>query len=109
MLLIHSKDLFTISDIERAYRKPIKEEQEHKETIKARTFNPTYYVPMINPYPTNTVGNPLLWHPAVPPIVQKYNITFGGQDVRRLGEVYEGMLPQQIAVAKNTFNSLFEF
>ena len=72
------------------------------------TFNPTYYVPMMNPYPSNTVGNPLLWHPAVPPIVQKYNITFGGQDIRRLGEVYEEMLPQQISVAKNTFNSLSE-
>jgi hypothetical protein len=50
----------------------------------------------------------MLWHPAVPPIVQKYNITFGGADVTRLGEVYEDMLPTRIAMAKNTFNSLSE-
>jgi hypothetical protein len=73
-----------------------------------QTFNPTYYVPMTNPYAPNTVGNPFLWHPAVPPIVQKYNITFGGADVQRLGEVYEDMLPTKIAIAKNTFNSLSE-
>jgi hypothetical protein len=73
-----------------------------------QTFNPTYYVPMMNPYAPNTQGNPYLWHPAVPPIVQKYNITFGGTDVTRLGEIYEDMLPTQIAVAKNTFNSLSE-
>ena len=73
-----------------------------------QTFNPTYYVPMMNPYMPNTGSNPLLWHPAVPPIVQKYNITFGGADVTRLGEVYEDMLPTRIAMAKNTFNSLSE-
>ena len=73
-----------------------------------QTFNPTYYVPMMNPYTPNVSGNPMLWHPAVPPIVQKYNITFGGADVTRLGEVYEDMLPTRIAMAKNTFNSLSE-
>ena len=73
-----------------------------------QTFNPTYYVPMMNPYMPNTGSNPLLWHPAVPPIVQKYNITFGGADVTRLGEIYEDMLPTRIAMAKNTFNSLSE-
>ena len=72
------------------------------------TFNPTYYVPMLNPYPATTEGNPMLWHPAVPPIVQKYNITFGSADVTRLGEVYEDLLPSKIAIAKNTFNSLSE-
>ena len=74
----------------------------------SQTFNPTYYVPMMNPYAPNSTTNPMLWHPAVPPIVKKYEITFGGTDVTRLGEVYQDMLPDRITLAKNSFNTLSE-
>lgn len=65
-------------------------------------FNP--YVPVYNPY--NPYPN---FVPNYQPVVKKYNISLNpNQDIARIVDIYEDILPNQNNIQNNTFNTLNE-
>lgn len=73
---------------------------------------PSAYVPVANPYYPNATNVAFPWQytPNNVPIIKNYNISLGGpnDDVTKVANLYEDMLPNVSNVPTNTFNTVKE-
>jgi hypothetical protein len=73
---------------------------------------PSPYVPVPNPYYPLATNMMMPWQytPNNVPIIKKYNISLGNGngDITKLANLYEDMIPNEMNISNNTFNTINE-